>query len=102
MEKNKKKVTISMYLKDINDKFLKIYLENYNIKNVDIELFFKMFDSVQHNPKDVAKFILDEANGVELSIFGHRVNGSLDFPGYNGKSDYQGTKSTIGSRYYHG
>ena len=104
MEKSKK-ITIKEYLNEYSkNKLLNSLLENYALKNIDIELFFKVFDSVQRTPSDLAKFILDDKNGYDLSVFGNRTSGNSKYYGYNGKSMYQGTKCTLGASHskFHG
>ena len=99
------KIKVSTYLQDYKDKNLNTLLTNYALSSISIDLFFKYFEGrVNKTPKDVAEFILDEKNGYELSLLGHRASGQMKFSGYNGKSDYRGSKCTVPVRHsrFHG
>ena len=94
------KVKISTYLREYNNPKLKILLENYALSSLSIDLFFKYFENrIQKTPKAVAEFILDDKNGYELSLLGHRASGKMRFSAYNGKSDYLGQKCTVCARH---
>ena len=104
MNKITKKTTISKYLEEEKNALLKQLLSNYFLNKVSIELFFKVFDTVNKTPKDVANFILDEKNGFDLGVFGSRASGLSKYYGYNGKGNYQGVECTLGSSHskFHG
>lgn len=96
----KEKIKISTYLYEYNNPNLQTLLKNYALTNVSIDLFFKYFENrVKQNPKEVVEFILDEKNGYELSMLGHRASGEMNFLGYNGKSNYRGSKCTVAARH---
>lgn len=102
---DKKGITLEVYLSNQKNPNLKMILRNYNLDSVPVELFFKVFeDRVERNETSVADFIIDPKNAFELSLFGHRATGKDKFYAYNGKSDYQGVKSTLGASHskYHG
>ena len=99
-----KKVTISDYLNGIESKSLSLLLVNYRLTKVPVDLFFKCFGEVERSPEALAKYIIDENNGFELSIFGSRASGENRINAYNGMSNYQGTRCTLGSSHsrFHG
>lgn len=99
-----KKTTIGKYLSEEKNKQLTQLLTNYFLKDVPINLFFKVFDKVTQNPSDVAAFILDSNNAYELAMFGFRASEQSKYNTYNGKSDYQGVKCTLGASHskFHG
>ena len=104
MNKKAKKTSISKYLEEEKNPLLKQLLSNYFLNKVPVDLFFKVFDTVNQTPKDVANFILDEKNGFDLGVFGSRASGLSDYYGYNGKGNYQGVECTLGSSHskFHG
>lgn len=75
--KNKKSLTIKEYLKEETNKELKILLEGYYLKDLSIDLFFKVFEEVDCNPKSVADFIksatINNETSYKLAIFGMRT-----------------------------
>lgn len=62
---------IGKYLNGLYSKhrFLSILVGNYNLREVDLERFEKQFGKM--SKEELANFILDPANGYELSKFGH-------------------------------
>lgn len=104
LEGNSKKNTVYTYLKEIMTPNLQIIISNYFLRDVEIDLFFKVFSNVEKDPKSVAEFILDGNNAYRLAMFGARVSGLSNIYAYNGMSYYQGARCTLGSSYsnYHG
>jgi len=93
-----KKITIREYLESINNKTLKELINNYNLKDVSIDLFFRYFEErIEKNPTSVANFILNNENSFELGLFGSRASGKDRINAYNGKSNYQGKICTLGA-----
>ena len=86
----RKKTTIGKYLSDEKNKQLTQLLTNYFLKDVSINLFFKVFDKVDQNPSAVSAYILDSNNAYELAMFGFRASEQSKYNTYNGKSYYQG------------
>ena len=96
--KKQKQVTVKDYLKNEKNKQVNFLLNAYYLSNVSIELFFRVFEEVEKTPEAVINFILEPENSYELSVFGARATNVCSYSnGYNGKGNYQGTKSTIGA-----
>lgn len=96
-EKGVKKDTVYTYLKEVMTLNLQIIISNYFLRGVDIDLFFKVFSNVEKDPKSVAEFILDGNNAYQLTMLGARVSGLSNIYAYNGMSDYEGVRCTLGS-----
>ena len=104
LEENSKKNAVYTYLKEIMTPNLQIIISNYFLRDVVIDLFFKVFSNVEKDPKSVAEFILDGNNAYRLAMLGARASGLSNIYAYKGMSNYEGVRCTLGSSHsnYHG
>lgn len=76
-------------------KIYKILLQNYGLKYETVEDFLNQFGL--ETEEEILSYILNLENGYALSKYGHRNDRIY---AYNGKSYYQGTKSTLGASHH--